>query len=102
MTVSRARTVMRLVRNANPAKLHELYMEVYGAEFARLPLERARESIVEACAELLEQPVAVRKVRQYADAPEPLVDAGATVVGEDVLCGDVLEDDLPPPPEGIL
>lgn len=54
MTAGRLKEILRMAKHARPDKLHDLYMEVYGADFAgKVTLDRARASIKEACAELL-------------------------------------------------
>ena len=113
MTSSRARAVIRLTRGASPAKLHDLYMEVYGAEFTKLTLERARESIVEACEELLDRAPALRSPPragvEVQDPPEPAVEPAEGLCRVSAAsavrtpCAVVpVDDDLPLPPLGIL
>lgn len=54
MTPARLKQITRQARRAPPDELHDLYMEVYGADYSgNVTDDRARESISEACAELL-------------------------------------------------
>lgn len=56
MTPARLKEIMRMAKKCLPDKLHDLYMEVYGADFAgKVDAARARASIREACAELLQK-----------------------------------------------
>lgn len=65
MTATRLRQIASTARRCPPAKLHELYVEIYGADFAgSVTLDRARASIAEACGELL--------ARGGNEAPEPV------------------------------
>lgn len=54
MTRSRLKQLTRMAKTASPARARELYQEIMGAEAGpRLPVERVRASIIEACEELL-------------------------------------------------
>jgi hypothetical protein len=54
MNAARLREVARMAKRATPQKVHDLYMEVYGADFAgKVTIDIARRSIQVACAELL-------------------------------------------------
>jgi hypothetical protein len=52
--MKREKEIIRIAKKAGDDKLHTLYMEVYGADFAgAVTPERARASIITACKELL-------------------------------------------------
>src|SRR5574337_1307610 len=71
MTPGRLKEIIRMAKRATPAKLHDLYMEVYGADYAgKVTNEIARASIQAACRELLDKPGRLAKgFQRIAPAP---------------------------------
>jgi hypothetical protein len=56
VNAARLREIARMAARATPDKVHALYMEIYGADFAgKVTLDRARQSIKEAVKELLDK-----------------------------------------------
>lgn len=72
MTPARLKQITRQARRAPPGELHDLYMEVYGADYSgNVTDDRARESITEACHELLNKKGEPAARTEAAREPEP-------------------------------